>query len=186
MRTVCRQGMREGSEACDDGNLIDADGCSHTCSVEDGYGCVSACSALFCGITAPSVCRYVLCLMPYAFCLLPYVYGCVSACSALFCGITAPSALRLQSCVRRRAQSWRGGVRRRLFVCLKLSYALCLMPYALCLLSAALSAATRAELARRSATTATCCTMMAVPPSAASRSGAYLHRADVKAISRLY
>ena len=32
---VCGNGMQEASEACDDGNLVNADGCDETCAVED-------------------------------------------------------------------------------------------------------------------------------------------------------
>jgi cysteine-rich repeat protein len=38
-RTVCGNGVREGSETCDDGNGEDFDGCSGTCTVEVGYKC---------------------------------------------------------------------------------------------------------------------------------------------------
>lgn len=37
---------------CDDGNLVDGDGCSATCQVETGYACTNT--------PAPSVCVYVL------------------------------------------------------------------------------------------------------------------------------
>ena len=30
---------RAGSEACDDGNLVDGDGCSSSCTIESGYSC---------------------------------------------------------------------------------------------------------------------------------------------------
>lgn len=35
----CGNGMFEGAEACDDGNLTDGDGCSVICQVEDCYTC---------------------------------------------------------------------------------------------------------------------------------------------------
>ena len=38
-RVVCGDGVREGSEACDDGAQIDGDGCSASCTVEDGWTC---------------------------------------------------------------------------------------------------------------------------------------------------
>ena len=34
MATVCGNGVKEGNEACDDGNLIDGDGCSAQCTLE--------------------------------------------------------------------------------------------------------------------------------------------------------
>ena len=33
-QSVCGNGMREAGEQCDDGNLIDGDGCDHTCGTE--------------------------------------------------------------------------------------------------------------------------------------------------------
>ncbi|MCA9654647.1 MAG: DUF4215 domain-containing protein [Myxococcales bacterium] len=44
---VCGDGMLGGSETCDDGNTDADDGCSATCTVEDGYACDDA---------EPSVC----------------------------------------------------------------------------------------------------------------------------------
>jgi len=43
----CGNGTREQGEACDDGDLFDADGCSNACQVESGYLCDQA---------EPSVC----------------------------------------------------------------------------------------------------------------------------------
>ncbi len=37
--TVCGDGLVEGNELCDDGNMVDGDGCSSACEVEDGYQC---------------------------------------------------------------------------------------------------------------------------------------------------
>ena len=37
MGTRC--GNLDPGEACDDGNLIDGDGCSHECKVDDGFSC---------------------------------------------------------------------------------------------------------------------------------------------------
>ncbi len=38
--TRCGDGIRvEGSEACDDGNVLDGDGCTKACAVEEGYRC---------------------------------------------------------------------------------------------------------------------------------------------------
>lgn len=36
---TCGDGTRQGKEQCDDGNLVDGDGCSKLCQVEGGYGC---------------------------------------------------------------------------------------------------------------------------------------------------
>ena len=36
---VCGDGSRQGTEACDDENLLADDGCSGTCTVESGYSC---------------------------------------------------------------------------------------------------------------------------------------------------
>ena len=70
MEPVCGDGMREGSEACDDGNTDDGDGCSAACVVEpnecgdgrmlageacddgnvvDGDGCDGDCTETACG-----------------------------------------------------------------------------------------------------------------------------------------
>ncbi len=45
-RTVCGDGIKEGSEECDDGNTIPYDGCSPTCTVEpkcSGGKCTAVC-----------------------------------------------------------------------------------------------------------------------------------------------
>ncbi|WP_053230605.1 DUF4215 domain-containing protein [Sandaracinus amylolyticus] len=36
---VCGDGVKASSEACDDGDVDSGDGCSATCTVEDGYAC---------------------------------------------------------------------------------------------------------------------------------------------------
>ncbi|MFK7888305.1 MAG: proprotein convertase P-domain-containing protein [Gammaproteobacteria bacterium] len=36
---VCGNGLVQGGEGCDDGNLTDGDGCSATCDIEPGFGC---------------------------------------------------------------------------------------------------------------------------------------------------
>lgn len=36
---VCGDGIKSGTEACDDGNLTNGDGCSSTCQVEPGFAC---------------------------------------------------------------------------------------------------------------------------------------------------
>lgn len=40
-KTICGDGFRVGKEACDDGNTADADGCSSSCEVEEGYKCAA-------------------------------------------------------------------------------------------------------------------------------------------------
>ncbi|MEI8254254.1 MAG: DVUA0089 family protein [Deltaproteobacteria bacterium] len=47
----CGNGVREGSETCDDGNSIASDGCAANCTLEAGYGCTGSPSvcALSCG-----------------------------------------------------------------------------------------------------------------------------------------
>ncbi len=47
----CGDGVRAGSETCDDNNLESGDGCSETCSVEDGWECPvdAPCRPLACG-----------------------------------------------------------------------------------------------------------------------------------------
>jgi fibro-slime domain-containing protein len=45
-KTVCGDGKKEGAEACDDGNLVDGDGCSASCALEPDCStgtCVSKC-----------------------------------------------------------------------------------------------------------------------------------------------
>lgn len=37
--SVCGNGIKEGSEACDDKNSLNGDGCSSTCQVEPGFTC---------------------------------------------------------------------------------------------------------------------------------------------------
>ncbi len=49
---VCGNGLLEGA-ACDDGNIIDGDGCSSTCTVETGWECTGEPSV--CQVTAPSM-----------------------------------------------------------------------------------------------------------------------------------
>ena len=36
----CGNGLIRGEEECDDGNVVDGDGCSSSCTVEDGFTCV--------------------------------------------------------------------------------------------------------------------------------------------------
>jgi cysteine-rich repeat protein len=39
---VCGNGLREGSEQCDDGNIFSSDGCTPDCKLEAGYACTSS------------------------------------------------------------------------------------------------------------------------------------------------
>ncbi len=36
---ICGNGILEGNEECDDGNLVDGDGCDHLCRIEEGWQC---------------------------------------------------------------------------------------------------------------------------------------------------
>ncbi|MGB1601988.1 MAG: EGF domain-containing protein, partial [Promethearchaeia archaeon] len=47
---ICGDGFRYGSEACDDGNRNDADGCSGACQVEASFNCVNG------STSTPDVC----------------------------------------------------------------------------------------------------------------------------------
>ncbi len=38
-KTVCGNGVQTKDEQCDDGNVMNADGCSRACQVEDGWLC---------------------------------------------------------------------------------------------------------------------------------------------------
>ncbi len=56
-RSSCGNGIVEGLEECDDGDLADGNGCSWECRVEAGWRCVGS---------APSVCtRRVRARVPY-------------------------------------------------------------------------------------------------------------------------
>ena len=46
---ACGNGIKEQNEACDDGNIVNGDGCSAMCQVELGFQCVGT----------PSVCATV-------------------------------------------------------------------------------------------------------------------------------
>ncbi|MDX9721921.1 MAG: DUF4215 domain-containing protein, partial [Myxococcota bacterium] len=52
LTSVCGDGLREGYEGCDDGDLSPGDGCSATCTVEANWLCTG---------DAPSVCTPTLC-----------------------------------------------------------------------------------------------------------------------------
>ncbi len=45
--TTCGDGIKAGSEACDDSNTSNGDGCSSSCTIESGY---------YCNGSAPSIC----------------------------------------------------------------------------------------------------------------------------------
>jgi fibro-slime domain-containing protein len=47
-RTTCGDGIKEGTEQCDDGNLVPYDGCSPTCAIEPKCNGVGQCTAV-CG-----------------------------------------------------------------------------------------------------------------------------------------
>jgi cysteine-rich repeat protein len=58
---VCGNGILEGSEACDDGNTMNGDGCSSSCMIEPGWVCAGTPSkcATVCGdgiVVGPEVC----------------------------------------------------------------------------------------------------------------------------------
>ncbi len=59
---VCGDGVRGITEACDDSNRDPLDGCSDTCTIEDGFRCpdiAGACRAIVCGdsrVEAPERC----------------------------------------------------------------------------------------------------------------------------------
>ena len=46
---VCGDGMRKGSEECDDFNAVSLDGCSSNCTIETGYACSGAAFGWYCG-----------------------------------------------------------------------------------------------------------------------------------------
>ncbi len=55
--TTCGDGNWQGSEGCDDGNLIPYDGCSPTCTVEPGWSCVNTVTSNP-ATPVPSVCTH--------------------------------------------------------------------------------------------------------------------------------
>jgi len=54
---VCGDGIKFASEACDDGNTLDGDGCSSTCAVEGGAVCTTVTTGLAPTVTAPIIYR---------------------------------------------------------------------------------------------------------------------------------
>jgi len=57
-QSTCGDGQRFSDEACDDGNTYNGDGCSSTCQIEPGFGCMdSAAGALPSTKTLPVIVR---------------------------------------------------------------------------------------------------------------------------------
>jgi len=57
-QTGCGDGiLLRGTEECDDGNLLDGDGCSHDCKIEKGWTCTSAYDNPPTSLTIPIVAR---------------------------------------------------------------------------------------------------------------------------------
>ncbi len=36
---ICGNGIKEPTEECDDGNILNNDGCDNTCTIEEEYSC---------------------------------------------------------------------------------------------------------------------------------------------------
>ncbi|TGM55242.1 DUF4215 domain-containing protein [Leptospira biflexa] len=47
---ICGNGVKLSYEACDDGNLVNGDGCNNTCRIESGFSCNNS---------SPSVCTSI-------------------------------------------------------------------------------------------------------------------------------
>lgn len=56
-KPICGDGLIKGSEGCDDGNLVDGDGCNGQCAVEVDFVCVNVPS--LCSYTKPLEIEYV-------------------------------------------------------------------------------------------------------------------------------
>jgi fibro-slime domain-containing protein len=55
---ACGDGIVNGAEACDDGNLLNSDGCSSACTIEPGFTCsVAPCVGTACTTVLPAVFR---------------------------------------------------------------------------------------------------------------------------------
>ena len=54
VKTVCGDGIVAGNEECDDGNLVNGDGCTITCLIEDGFACTSGPANGPCDTTNPA------------------------------------------------------------------------------------------------------------------------------------
>jgi cysteine-rich repeat protein len=57
----CGDGFRDGTEQCDDGNLLDHDGCTPDCELEDLYTCTSANPSVCTLRPETAVCANVMC-----------------------------------------------------------------------------------------------------------------------------
>ena len=57
----CGDGRRDGSEACDDGNVVSGDGCTPTCTGEMGFSCTSSNPSICTKRPTDGVCANVLC-----------------------------------------------------------------------------------------------------------------------------
>ncbi|MBM4379543.1 MAG: Ig-like domain repeat protein, partial [Deltaproteobacteria bacterium] len=56
-RPGCGNSVKASTEACDDGNLVDGDGCSSVCEVESGFSCTESAAGLSsCGCASDSAC----------------------------------------------------------------------------------------------------------------------------------
>jgi len=53
--TLCGNGLINGGETCDDGNVAEGDGCSGSCAVEPGFVCTGEPSVCGCGGVSPGV-----------------------------------------------------------------------------------------------------------------------------------
>ena len=53
-KEICGDGINLGEYECDDGNLVNGDGCSNECKVESGYICHEG------GLNSPDVCKDIV------------------------------------------------------------------------------------------------------------------------------
>jgi cysteine-rich repeat protein len=58
---LCGDGKRDGSEACDDGNIASGDGCTPACTGEMGFSCTSSNPSICTKRPTDGVCANVLC-----------------------------------------------------------------------------------------------------------------------------
>ena len=56
---VCGNGKTEGTESCDDGNILDGDGCTSMCKLENGQACTldTQCASGVCDTTSSNTCE---------------------------------------------------------------------------------------------------------------------------------
>jgi cysteine-rich repeat protein len=54
--TLCGDGVKEGTEACDDADRQSGDGCSATCTVESGFTCTGSTPSVCTGCNMDSQC----------------------------------------------------------------------------------------------------------------------------------